>query len=102
MVPVGPSPLRSDLVEPTKDDPEMLQRDTHNFNAINQCRHLRPEMWQHDILAKQYFGKMIFWQNTTCGNMIFWQNDILANQYFAKIIFWQSDILGYTMALFPK
>ena len=59
MVPVEPSSLRSDLVEPTKDDPEMLQRDTNNFNAINQCTHLCQEMCEK-LLASPYFGKITF------------------------------------------
>ena len=35
MVPVEPSSLRSDLVEPTKDDPEMQQRDTNSKLSTN-------------------------------------------------------------------
>ena len=35
MVPVEPSSLRSDLVEPTKDDPEMQQRDTNSKLSIH-------------------------------------------------------------------
>jgi len=65
MVPVDPSSLRSDLLEPTKDDPEM-QRDTNNFNiSINEdiCpRKCAINGWHHHILAKT----------------ILWQNDILA------------------------
>ena len=34
-VPVEPSSLRSDLVEPTKDDPEMQQRDTNSKLPIH-------------------------------------------------------------------
>jgi hypothetical protein len=30
-----------------------------------------------DILASQYFGRMIFWQNSSLEKMIVWQNDIL-------------------------
>jgi hypothetical protein len=77
---VEPSSLSSDLVEPTKDDPEM-QGDTNNFNiSINAgiCpRKCAINVLHHHILAKQYFGKMIFWQN-----------DSVAEQHFGKMIFW--------------
>ena len=86
MVPVEPSSLRSDLVEPTKDDPEM-QRDTNNFNiSINAgiCpRKCAINVWHHHILAKQYFCKMKLWQNNT-----------LAKWYFGKMILWQSNTLA--------
>ena len=63
MIPVEPSSLRSDLVEPTKDDPEM-QRDTNNFNiSMNEdiCpRKCAINGWHHHILAKT-----IFWQHDT-------------------------------------
>ena len=79
MVPVEPSSLRSDSVEPTKDDPEMLQRDTNNFNAINQCTDLCREMCEK-LLASPYFGKMTF----------FGKNTILAKQCFGKMIAWDT------------
>ena len=91
MVSVGPSSLRSDLVEPTKDDPEMLQREALNFNAINQCRHLHQET--------RKCGNMIFWQNNTLAKNIlakqnFWKHDVLAKWHFGKPILWQNDILA--------
>ena len=108
MAPVEPSSLRSDLEEPTKDDPEM-QRDTNNFNiSINAgiCpRKCAINVWHHHILAKT-----ILWQNDIlakwyCGKTILWQNDMLAKSYFGKMIlckkiFWQHHILGYTLAAF--
>ena len=68
MVPVEPWSLRSDLVEPMKNDPQM-QRDTNNFDiSINAG--ICPRKWaihvlHHHILAKQSFGKMIFWKHDT-------------------------------------
>ena len=97
MAPVEPSSLRSDLEEPTKDDPEM-QRDTNNFNisinagicprkcAINVWHHhilAKTMLWQNDILAKWY-----------CGKTILWQNDILAKSYFGKMILCKKNILA--------
>ena len=106
MVPVEPSSLRSDLEEPTKDDPEM-QKDTNNFNIISINAGICPRkcainVWHHHILAKT-----ILWQNDIlatwyCGKTILWQNDILA---IGKMILWQKNILaknilGYTLAAF--
>ena len=47
--------------------------------------------WQNDALAKWYFGNMILWQNNTLakwyvGKMMLWQNDILAKWHFGKMI----------------
>jgi hypothetical protein len=50
MVPVEPSSLRSDLVEPTKDDPELQQ-------------------------IKKYFWQLDIWENSV---LIFWHHTILA------------------------
>ena len=65
MVPGEPSSLRSDLVEPTKDDPDMQQRDTNSKLSI----HLR-----------NIFGNLIFCKTKflKCGITILWQHDILA------------------------
>ena len=65
MVPGEPSSLRSDLVEPTKDDPEMQQRDTNSKLSI----HLR------NTFGNLIFCKTKFWK---FGITILWQHDILA------------------------
>ena len=66
MVPVEPSSLRSDLVEPTKDDPELQQ-------------------------IKKYFWQLDIWENSV---LIFWHHTILAAWYSGKITFWQNDSLA--------
>ena len=97
MVPVEPPSLRSDLVEPTKDDPEM-RRDTNNFNiSINAgiCpRKCAINVWHHHILAKTILWQNYILEKWYCGKTRLSQNDILAKSYFGKMILWQNNTLA--------
>ena len=62
MVPVEPSSLRSDLEEPTKDDPEM-QKDTNNFNIISINADICPRKCAINVSHHHILAKTILWQN---------------------------------------
>ena len=55
-----------------------------------------------EIVQNVYFGNLILYVGTLAKPIILLQNDLLTKQDFSKIVFWQNDILGVTLSLKRK